>query len=266
MAVWKTLRHNGVSFPDPYVPKGLTVAIKGETVNLSPIAEEMAYNLAKKKDTPYVQDPVFVRNFMKYFNRELPAAFKSSSFTDVDLSRIYRLVDSEKRAKEALSKEVVKGLAASRKERREELRKKYGKTEIDGKEVDTANWLVEPPGLFMGRGEPPLRGSWKPRVQQSDVTLNLDEAAPVPPGAWSVVHDHESIWIARWIDRLTDREKYVWPHESSEIQQSRSKEKYDKALRIGGQLERLRRNILKTMASKDDKKRKIATVSYLIDR
>jgi DNA topoisomerase-1 len=267
MPVWKTLRHNGVAFPDPYVPKGLTVKIRGVTVTLSPIAEEMAYNLAKKKDTPYVQDPVFVGNFMKYFRKELPEDFKNSSFSDVDFSRFYNLVDAEKRAKEAITKEEKKSTAASRKEQRELLKKKYGNAIIDDKEVDIANWLVEPPGLFMGRGAHPIRGSWKPRVEQRDVTLNMDEVAPAPAGNWGpVVHDHESIWIAKWVDKLTDREKYVWPHESSEIQQSRSKEKYDKALRIGGQLERLRRNILKNMGSRDDKKRKIATVSYLIDK
>ncbi len=267
MAVWKTLRHNGVAFPDPYVPKRLTLKIKGETAVLSPLAEEMAYNLAKKKDTPYVQDPIFVGNFMKYFVRELPTTFKRSAFNDVDFSDFYRIVDAEKRAKEAMTKEEKKAQALSRKERRELLKEKYGKALLDGKEVDIANWLVEPPGLFMGRGAHPLRGSWKPRVMESDVTLNLDESAPVPPRRWGdVVHDHESIWIARWVDKLTEKEKYVWPHESSEIQQSRNKEKYDKALRIGNQLERLRRNILQTMASKDEKNRKIATVCYLIDR
>ncbi len=267
MAVWKTLRHNGVAFPDPYAPKGLTVAIRGETVSLSPIAEEMAYNLAKKKDTPYVQDPVFVENFMKYFAKELPAAFKGSAFADVDFSRFYALVDSEKRAKESMPKEEKKAQAVSRKEKREKLRALYGKAVIDEKEIEIANWLVEPPGLYMGRGQHPIRGSWKPRVQQGDVTLNLDESSPVPPGDWgAIVHDHGSIWIARWIDKLTKREKYVWPHESSEIQQSRSKAKYDKALSIGTQLERLRRSILKSMAAKDERTRKIATVAYLIDR
>jgi DNA topoisomerase-1 len=266
MAVWRTLRHNGVAFPDPYVPKGLTVSIKGETVVLSPLAEEMAYNLAKKKDTPYVQDQVFVGNFMKYFTREIPAHLRSSVFSDVDFSAFYGLVEAEKRAKESMTKEEKKAQALSRKEHRERLRKTYGKALIDDKEVDIANWLVEPPGLFMGRGAHPLRGSWKPRVEESGVTLNLDESAPVPPGRWeAVVHDHESIWIARWIDRLTEKEKYVWPHESSEIQQSRNKEKYDKALKIGNQLEKLRRNILKTMASRDDRNRKVATVCYLID-
>ena len=266
MPVWMTLRHKGVAFPPAHPPTGLTAKVRGEQVALSPLGDEMAYQFAKKKDTPYVQDPVFVENFMRYFSKELPPRLSGVKFSEVDLSRYHRLVDEEKRRKEAVSKDEKKLQAASRKEAREALKSRYGKAEIDGKEVDIANWLVEPPGLFMGRGDHPLRGSWKPRVQESDVTLNLDETAPVPPGAWSVVHDHESIWIARWIDKLTGREKYVWPHESSEIQQSRSKEKYDKALRIGNQLERLRRSILKTMTSKDEKARKIATVSYLIDK
>ena len=136
-------------------------------------------------------------------------------------------------------------------------------------EVDIANWLVEPPGLFMGRGAHPLRGSWKPRINHKDVTLNLDESAPVPEprGGWgAIVHDRESIWMARWIDKLTEKEKYVWPHEGSAIQQSRNKEKYDKALRMESKLALLRRTILSKMSKGDLKTSKTATVAYLIDR
>ena len=267
MPVWKTLRHNGVAFPDAYVPRGTGISVRGQPVELSPLAEEMAYGFAKKKDTPYVQDPVFVENFMKYFSKELPTEFRGVKFSEIDLSRFYALVDEEKRAKENLTKDYKKSQAAMRKLRREELKARYGKATIDGKEVEIANWLAEPPGLFMGRGAHPLRGSWKPRVEPREVTLNLDESAPRPEG-WTgkVVCEPESIWIAKWIDRLTGKEKYVWPHESSEIQQSRNKEKYDKALRIGGQLERLRKAILKSMGSKDPRAAKTATVCYLIDR
>jgi len=67
MPVWRTLTHNGVAFPDPYLPRGLSVRVSGQEVKLSPLAEEMAYQFAKKKDTPYVLDAVFVANFMKYF-------------------------------------------------------------------------------------------------------------------------------------------------------------------------------------------------------
>ena len=266
MPAWTSLRHNGVAFPPEYPVKGLSVKIKGADVTLSQLAEEMAYQFAKKKDTPYVQDPVFVENFMKHFSKELPEGYRSAKFSEIDFSRFYSLVDKEKREKEAMSKDEKKRLAASRKELREAMKAQYGKAYIDGKEVDIANWLVEPPGLFMGRGEHPLRGSWKPRVTSKEVTLNLDASAPVPPGEWGeVVNDTKSIWMARWIDKLTGREKYVWPHEGSAIQQSRNKEKYDKALRIDARLPHLRKVILQKMSSKDVKTRKIATVAYLID-
>jgi DNA topoisomerase I len=269
MPVWKTLRHSGVAFPPEHPVKGLTVTVRGESVALSPLAEEMAYQFAKKKDTPYVKDPVFVENFMKYFSEELPQNLKGVKFSEIDFSKFYRLVDQEKREKESMSKDEKKRLAASRKEQREAMKTKYGKALIDDKEVDIANWLVEPPGLFMGRGEHPLRGSWKPRVNRKDVTLNLDETAVVPEGDWeAVVHDKESIWMARWIDKLTGKEKYVWPHESSAIQQSRNKEKYDKALRIESKLNPLRKTIIDKMSKKrgDIKTKKTATVAYLIDK
>jgi DNA topoisomerase I len=264
---WRTLSHNGVNFPDPYQAEGLSIFVMGKPVPLSPLAEEMAYNVAKKKDTPYVQDPGFTANFMGDFVTLLPPWCKDAKFTDMDFSPLSRKVDREKAAKEGMSKEEKKALAASRKERREALKARYGSALLDGKEVDIANWMVEPPGLFMGRGRHPLRGKWKPRVQASDVILNLGESAPVPPGNWKeVVHDHNSMWMAKWIDKLTDREKYVWLHESSPIQQSRSKAKYDNARKVGANLKRIQARIEKELDSRDERKRQVATVCYLIDK
>ncbi len=265
-AYWTTLSHNGVNFPDAYSPRGLSVRIRGRSVALSPLAEEMAYHLAKKKDTPYIQDPVFTVNFMLDFAGQLPDWSRGVKFSDVDFSELFRVVDEEKAQKEAMSKDEKKKLAASRKERKEALKVRYGRAILDGKDVDFANWMVEPPGLFMGRGQHPLRGRWKPRVQQKDVTLNLGESAQIPPGQWgAVVHDHDSMWMAKWIDKLTDREKYVWLHESSPLQQSRNKAKYDKALKVGKNLQRIRGKILKELESKDERTRQVATVCYLID-
>ncbi len=265
-AYWKTLSHNGVNFPDPYQPLGLAVTVKGRRVILSPLGEEMAYSFAKKKDTPYVQDQVFTSNFVGDFARELPTWCSGAKFNDFDFGELYRKVDAEKAAKEAMTKEQKKALAAARKERREALKAEFGKAILDGKEVDIANWMVEPPGLFMGRGHHPFRGKWKPRVRASDVVLNLGESAPVPPGDWKeVVHDHNSMWMAKWVDKLTDKEKYVWLHESSPIQQSRSRAKYDKAQKVGTNLQKIRSRILKDLDSKDETVRQVATVCYLID-
>jgi DNA topoisomerase I len=266
-AYWKTLSHNGVNFPDPYQPERLRIVVKGKQVELSPLAEEMAYNLAKKKDTPYVQDSAFTSNFMEDFVKQLPPWCEGTEFKDVDFSELYRKADAEKVAKESMTKDQKKALAAARKERREALKAKYGKAILDGKEVDFANYMVEPPGLFMGRGQHPLRGKWKPRVQASDVILNLGETAPVPPGAWKeVVHDHNSMWMAKWIDKLTEKEKYVWLHESTPIQQSRSRAKYDNAARAGSNMRRIEARIEKELSSKDPKMRQVATVCYLIHR
>jgi DNA topoisomerase-1 len=263
---WSTLSHSGVNFPEPYRPGGLSVRVRGKPVQLSPLAEEMAYNLAKKKDTPYILDPVFDSNFMKDFEGQLPSRCRGAKFSEVDFTELFRKVDQEKAAKESMSKEQKKALAASRRESREALRAKYGRATLDGKEVDIANWMVEPPGLFMGRGQHPMRGRWKQRVFPSDVVLNLGESAPVPGGKWKeVVHDHESIWMAKWIDKLTDNEKYVWLHESSPLQQSRSKAKYDNARKVGANLPKIRARILKELDSKDERTRQVATVCYLID-
>ncbi len=227
----------------------------------------MAYHFAKKKDTPYVKDPVFVANFIGAFVQQLPPEYRNARFEDVDFSGFYELVDQEKRRKESMGKEEKKALAAQRKLLREQLKQKYGHAIVDGKKVEVANWMAEPPGLFMGRGNHPLRGHWKPRVTSRDVILNMGEDAQVPPGEWgAVVNDHESVWFAKWIDKLTHKEKYVWPHESSHIQQSRNREKYDKAARIGKHLGRIRKRILKSMSTRDLRERKTATVCYLIDR
>lgn len=265
-AYWKTLSHNGVNFPPPYEPNGLSIVVRGKQVRLTPLAEEMAYQLAKKKDTPYIRDPVFASNFMSDFLKQLPAWCQGAKFADVDFSELYAKVDREKAAKESMSKEQKKALAASRKQQREALKAKYGKAVLDGKEVDIANWLVEPPGLFMGRGQHPFRGRWKPRILPSDVILNLGKGSVVPPGNWKeVVHDQSSMWMAKWIDRLTDKEKYVWLHESSPIQQSRSRAKYDRAQKVGSHLQEIRDRILKDLDSRDERVRQVATVCFLID-
>ena len=264
---WTTLTHGGVYFPPPYQPVGLSIAVKGRRVRLSPLAEEMAYHLAKKKDTPYIQDPVYRKNFMHDFIPQVPEIDRSTAYEDVDFSEFFGQVDAEKRAKESMSKQAKKGQAASRKQSREALKSKYGFATLDGNSVEIANYMVEPPGLFMGRGQHPLRGRWKPRVSVDDVVLNLDESALVPPGEWKeIVHDHNSMWMAKWIDKLTEKEKYVWLHESSPLQQKRNRAKYDNAAKVGRSLGRIRARISEKLESKKATDRQVATVCYLIDR
>jgi DNA topoisomerase-1 len=144
----------------------------------------------------------------------------------------------------------------------------YGKAIVDGIDVEIANWLVEPPGIFMGRGQHPLRGKWKPRVRPQDVTLNLGEDASIPEGTWqNVVHDHSSTWLATWMEKLTGKRKYVWLHDSSVLRQNNDKEKYDKAVKLERHIGKVQKEIINRMLNtRDINQKKIATVCYLIFR
>ncbi len=128
---WKSLQHNGILFPDEFESQGIKIKIKGQQVELSLRQEEMIYQWAKKKDTPYVQDKVFQKNFTDDFAKTFDSEFDKLSYSDIDFSQPYKLVDKEKDLKEMMSKEEKKKLAAKRKELREELKEKYGDRIID---------------------------------------------------------------------------------------------------------------------------------------
>lgn len=264
---WKTLQHNGILFPPAYEAHGIKIKIKGESVDLDLNQEEMIYQWAKKKDTPYAQDKVFQKNFTEDFAKTLSSKFKNISYQDIDFSHAYKIVDKEKDLREMMTKEEKKALAVKRKELREKLIQKYGKAIMDGKEVDVANYMAEPPGIFIGRGDHPLRGRWKPRVTAKDVTLNLGKEAKIPEGNWGkIVHDNDSMWLAGWTDYLTEKRKYVWLADTAGLKQDRDKAKYEKAVKLSKEIEKIKDRIVKDMKDKDPKMSRIATVCYLIYR
>src|SRR5712664_1537838 len=261
---WKELKHNGVAFPPPYGPRRLPLRIHGNIVLLSPQADELAYAWGKKRTTPYIQDLVFQTNLLSDFLKLLPGNFANTKYTEIDFTPVY-----EYQAKEELQKQDLdfkKKIAAQRKQLRLSLKEKYCFAEIDGVKTEIANWMVEPPSLFMGRGNHPMRGRWKPRIHAEDVVLNLSENVETPSGNWKeIVHDHESIWIAHWVDKLSNVRKYVWPSDVSDLRQERDKLKYDAARKLQRRLSDVRQFIDKNLQSPDLKTRKLATVSYLID-
>ena len=264
---WKTLQHNAILFPPDFASKGIKIKIKGQPVDLNILQEEMVYQWAKKKDTPYAQDKVFQKNFTSDFAKTLNSKFNKISYQDIDFSQAYKIVDKEKDLKEMMSKEEKKKLAKKRKELKEEMTEKYGKAIIDGSEVEVANYMAEPPGIFIGRGEHPLRGKWKPRVTPKDVTLNLGKEAKVPKGTWGkIVHDRDSMWLASWMDELTQKRKYVWLADTAGLKQERDIAKYDKAKNLAKKIERVKKEIVKDMQSKDSKLKRISTACYLIYR
>ena len=241
----------------------MSIKIRGRNFKLNPAQEEMIYAWAKKKDTPYVKDTVFCNNFMSDFKKLLPSNFSGISIDDIDISEVINFQENEKN----VTQDEKKRIAAERKKIKEKLKEKFGYAEVDGNKTEIANWMVEPPGIFIGRGSHPLRGRWKPNIRPEDVTLNLSKDATHPSGNWKkIIHEKDFMWVASWKEKLTNKTKHVWLSDSANLRQKRDKQKYDKALGLEDKIDDVRKYITGSMKSEDEKIRKIATVCYIIDK
>lgn len=252
---WQTLRHNGIAFPPPFDYRGLTIKIKNAKFKLDPLQEEMLMAWAKKKDTPYVQDSIFQKNFLASL-KEIGKLAPQLEYTlaDIDFTELNAIAEREKTAN--LSPEEKKKRSAERKAERDRLKAEFGTALIDGIEVEIGAYLAEPPGILMGRGNHPLRGKWKPRIMPEDVTLNLDKDASEPPPPeghrWGkIANDHDSMWVANWWDPLSQKRKYIWLAETSHLRQERDKEKYLKASKLESDVEKVREKIREGMNHTD---------------
>jgi DNA topoisomerase-1 len=258
------LHHNGVLVSPNYRGKHLTLEVKEKTIRLTPRQEEMAVAWVKKIGTPYVEDAVFAINFHRDFSEKLDIEIKPG---DVDYSVVLRFIEEERARKAKVSKEERKRLTAKRKAQREANREKYGYAWVDGVQMEVANYTAEPSSLFMGRGKHPLRGRWKEGPREKDIELNLSPDSPRPPGDWKdVLWIKEALWIARWCDKLTDKMKYVGLSDSSIIKQRKDIEKFERAKALKDKLSRVQRHIRKNLDANDLKRRKTATVCFLIDK
>jgi DNA topoisomerase-1 len=290
--IMKTLKHNGIFVPR-YDYKGFSVKINGQTVKLTPKSEQMAVAWVRKSlSTVSPPDNLFKKNFTKEFLEQLKKDNPSTSHLDsstsnymksiehlpvkltngnqltnqeIDFTQVINFIEQEKAKKVALTKEVKKQQAEERKAKRLEFKEKYGYAEVDGQKLEIANWTSEPSCLFAGRGDHPQRGKWKDGPSEQDIILNLPPDASVPAGHWKgVVWEPNKMYVAKWEDKLTGKIKYVWFSDTAFLKQNREKEKFQKAETLGKQIKTIEQHILRNLNDKEDARRKVATVSWLI--
>ncbi len=261
----ESLEHNGIIVLGPPVPHGFEIVVRGESTILSQLQEEMAVAWVRKLGTPYVEDPVFLENFMTDFSRALKVRPRLS-LEEVDFSSIVDFVEQERAAKEAMTKDEKRAAREERKAERERLKEEFGYAFVDGERMELGNYQTEPSGIFMGRGEHPLRGRWKQGAKESDITLNLSPDAEIPEGNWAkIVWASDSMWIAKWTDKLTNSTKYIWLHDSTPIKQAREAAKFDTAMQVAKNLDDIRAHIMDGIQSEKPRRRMLATACYLID-
>jgi len=72
------------------------------------------------------------------------------------------------------------------------------------------------------------------------------------------------MWLASWEDYLTEKRKYVWLSDTSDLKQERDKMKYDKAIKLSEHIDKILNKVVEEMTDRDEKVRSVATVCYLI--
>uniref|UniRef100_A0A7S3A1E7 DNA topoisomerase I n=1 Tax=Rhodosorus marinus TaxID=101924 RepID=A0A7S3A1E7_9RHOD len=270
---WQSLSHHGVLFPPLYEPVRVPLIYNGEEIVLHPAAEEVAMFYAAKLATDYVKKDVFNKNFFSDFKQTLRKndreTFKRvKDFRKCDFSRMQEHLEAKKAEKKAIP-------AAERKKIREEEAervKKYTVASVDGKEEKVGNFRIEPPALFLGRGEHPLMGKVKKRIWPEDITINIGPKDPVPecpiPGhKWGkVIHNKCVTWLAFWRDTITNGSKYVWLAADSKFKTVSDAAKFEKARKLHMYIEKIRKDYRTGWKSEDELVRQRSVALYLIDR
>ncbi|KAJ8900954.1 hypothetical protein NDN08_000251 [Rhodosorus marinus] len=270
---WQNLSHHGVLFPPLYEPVRVPLIYNGEEIVLHPAAEEVAMFYAGKLTTDYVKKDVFNKNFFSDFKQTLRKndreTFKRvKDFRKCNFSRMQEHLDAKKAEKKAIP-------AAERKKIREEEAervKKYTVATVDGKEEKVGNFRIEPPALFLGRGEHPLMGKVKKRIWPEDITINIGPKDPVPecpiPGhKWGkVIHNKAVTWLAFWRDTITNGSKYVWLAADSKFKTVSDAAKFEKARKLHKHIEKIRKDYRRGWKSEDELVRQRSVALYLIDR
>ena len=275
--VMKSLKHNGIYVPS-YDYKGFSIRIQGQTIKLKPKSEQMAVAWIRKKQS-FLSPPdeVFEKTFMQEFLEQLKQENPALDFLKkienkaeqkdpaIDFSDVITYLEAEKQKKLNMSQAEKKKQAAERKVIRLERKEKYGCATVNGKKLEIANWIAEPSCLFAGRGDHPRRGKWKEGPSEEDIILNLSPGSPRPSGNWKdIIWEADKMYVAKWADKLTGKIKYVWFSDSAFLKQDREKEKFKKAEELGKQIVAIEQHIIKNLDAKDEGRRKVATVCWLI--
>lgn len=270
---WTVLRHNGPMFPPSYEPHGIPALLNGVKINLSPEVEEYVTIFSRYIDSPYMENPIFIKNFSNDFKNILPPQLKNYKLEEFDFTLIKNHIKEKSEKLKNLSKEEKEKIKA----KNDELDEPFKTCIIDGGQQKVGNFKIEPPGIYLGRGKHPKSGKIKRRIYPNDVTINLDKQAPIPVpfhattdeklNKWGkVIHDRSVIWLASWKDTITGKRKYIFTSMDSIFKSKSDLSKFDLAKKLKRKVNSIRKSYETDLESRDVRKKQLATALYFIDK
>ena len=270
---FETLTHNGPIFPEEYEVKGFKLA--GES--LPPLAEEMMWHYAAKRDTDYVKIDLFNKNFYKCLKPELTDNQKKVKFPEEYTELINSMFDKNQELKEikkVYNKEHKDDIALEK----EQMKEKYGFAELDGKRQPLGAYLIEGPGIIITRGESSIIGMWKYRTIPEDVTINyaskdMSKAPKAPDGhSWKeVISDKNSLQTVMYFVQIGRPEFGISPRykriifgAASSVKCAADQKKFEKARHLVSKWDEMESYIEAGLNSSDTKRKESALIAYLI--
>ena len=270
---WTQMEHAGVSFPESYVPHNIPLKYNGENVILTPEQEEAAtFFAAMDPEGMHLGNPktapIFIKNFFTDFKLILGKNHVIKDFSKCDFGPIRQYLEEQKIIRKAITDEERK----LNKDSRNITMFRFGYALVDGHLEKVGNYNMEPPGTFRGRGEHPKMGKLKSRVFPEQVMINLSECAAVPkctvPGhAWGDLrHDPTVQWLCQWKENINNSVKYMQLAAQSSFKGKSDRSKYNKAAKLCGNIDKIRKDYKKNLKSKSMETRQLATAMWVIDR
>ncbi|XP_006639584.2 DNA topoisomerase 1 isoform X1 [Lepisosteus oculatus] len=268
---WKFLEHKGPVFAPPYepLPGNVKFYYDGKTMKLSSQAEEVATFFAKMLDHEYTTKDIFRKNFFKDWRKEMTPEEKSiiTDLNKCNFTEMHEYFKAQSEAKKQMTKEEKQQI----KEENERILQEYGYCVMDNHKERIANFRIEPPGLFRGRGDHPKMGMLKRRIRPEDIIINCSKDSKVPkppPGTkWKEVrHDNKVTWLVSWTENIQGSIKYIMLNPSSRIKGEKDWQKYETARRLKKCVDRIRNQYREDWKSKEMKIRQRAVALYFIDK
>ena len=267
---WRTLEHKGPVLAPEYsrLPKHVKFYYDGKSMELSEAAEEVAGFYARMLDHEYTSMEQFNKNFFKDWRKEM-TQHEREVITDLkkcDFRRMAEHFKEETEKRKAMTKEEKQAIKAEQ----DAITNEYGFCKVDGHVQKIANFRVEPPGLFRGRGQHPKMGKLKKRINAEDIIINIGKKvdAPKPPkGRWKDVrHDNTVSWLASWTENIMGNVKYVMLNPSSKAKSMKDFQKYEKARELKKYVDLIRKNYTEDFGAREMAIRQRAVALYFIDR
>jgi len=254
----------------------VNILYKGKPVELNASQEELVTFYAVMIESPWVKKKAFNINFFREFRREIKNAklkehqhINITEFRHLNFRPIYEWAMKKKELEKQKKKDP--DYRAKLKAERAAKNEIYGYAIVDGVREKVGNYMVEPPGLFRGRGDHPKAGMLKKRLKPSQITLNIGRDEEIPPcpikgEQWGeIIHDPTVTYIAKWNENINQAHKMVYLHASSRFKGQADMAKYEKARKLKKHIAGIRRDYTKKLISTSRAMRQLATCVWIID-